>query len=289
MFTSRPSHARVAQRALLVSALAVASAVALSACAEGSGTPTSNAASTLTVGLSANPDTLDPGATGLASSLNVTSQIFDTLIYRFPGSSDWEAGLASSYSVNSDATAYTFTLKKGVAFQDGTPFTADAVKATFDHVVAPATHSLIGASALGPYKDTVVVDKYTARVEFKSSYPSFNEIASESTLGIDSPTALKKWGADYGTHPVGTGPFKLASFVKNSSIGLKRNPKYTWGPKTLGSKPASLSSLTFKVLTDPSTQDNALTTGEIQVASNLTSQDAIAAQKKGFSVIGGAA
>jgi peptide/nickel transport system substrate-binding protein len=259
--------------------------VLLAGCSEGGGADTSGAdVSSLTVGLSQNPETLDPAATGLIGAVKVDAQIFDTLIYRFQGSSQWTPGLATDLAINADATEYTFTLRKDVTFHDGTPFNAAAVKATFDHVVDPATHSLSAVSALGPYTETQVVDDYTAKVVFSAPNPSFATQAAEPVLGISSPTALQEYGADYGQHPVGTGPFVFTSFTSDSEVKLTRNDDYTWGPAEYGAGPAKIKDLTFRILSDPSAQTNALTTGEIRLADGMSTQDISTAESSGKKV-----
>ncbi|PZE23563.1 ABC transporter substrate-binding protein [Curtobacterium sp. MCBD17_028] len=283
--SSHPSKRRGARIASMgVAALGVG---ALLAGWTAGGTAVANASTSsktpkaLTVALSQNPDTLDPGQTGLVGSVKVDAQIFDPLIWRFSGSKKYEPGLATSYTANADATEYTFHLRHGVTFQDGTRFDANAVKATFDHIADPATKSASAVTSLGPYKGTTVVDPYTVKVDFTSSYPAFNTLVASEQFGIDSPTALKKYGADYGQHPVGTGPFTFQSFTSGSSVKLTRNAKYDWGPKRFGSGAAKLSSLTFRILTSPTSQNNALKTGEVQVADGLDPQDVASAKKAG--------
>lgn len=280
------------RRAITLSAVALVavSALMLSGCSSSTSSTSSTGKNvkTLNIGLVQNPDTLDPGKTGLVGAIKIDAQIFDTLIYRLPGTNKYEAGLATSFSANADSTEYTFHLRKGVSFQDGTPFTAAAVKATFDHIKDPATASLTAAPYLGPYKETQVIDDYTAKVVFSSSYPAFSTLAAQTTLGISSPLALKKWGSEYGNHPVGTGPYKLVSWQSGNSATLERNPNYTWGPKSFGKGPAKVKTLKFKVLTDQSAQANALNTGELSVADGLTTQDLTSAKKSGKGVIASA-
>jgi peptide/nickel transport system substrate-binding protein len=275
---------------LLAVALAAVALTTLAACSQGSSSSTDGGPITsLTVGLSQNPDTLDPGATGLVSSFKVDAQIFDTLVYRFSDSPDWKPVLATDMTVNGDATVYTFTLRKDVTFQDGTPFTAAAVKATFDHIVDPATKSLSAIGILGPYAETKIVDDYTAEVVFSASNPAFFNVVSNGVFGISSPAALEKYGAGYGQHPVGTGPFSFESFTSDSDVKLVRNNDYKWGPAAYGTGPSALESLTFRILTDQTAQSNALSTGEIGVADNLTPQDAEAAVSSGKKLSGAGA
>jgi peptide/nickel transport system substrate-binding protein len=280
---SSPSR-RSARAAALLAVTAVLPAL-LAGCSEGGGGGgSSDDVSSLTVGLSQNPETLDPGATGLIGAVKVDAQIFDTLIYRFQGSEDFTPGLATDMTVNADATEYTFTLRDDVTFHDGTPFDANAVKATFDHIKDPATRSLSALSGLGPYTETQVVDPTTVKVLFSAPYPAFATQVAEPTLGISSPAALQKYGADYGQHPVGTGPFVFQSFTSDSEVQLTRNDDYAWGPAEYGEGPPAIEKLTFRILSDPSAQTNALTTGEIRLADGMSTQDISNAESSGKEV-----
>src|SRR5258705_12957421 len=97
----------------------------------------------LTMGIAATLDTLDPGATGLALTLLISLAMFDPLVWWLPApsgtGSQFVPGLAESYTVSADASVYTFKLRKDVTFHDGTKFDATAAKATYDHVGEPPT------------------------------------------------------------------------------------------------------------------------------------------------------
>lgn len=235
----------------------------------------------LTVGVFQNPDSLDPGVTGLVTSTQIFFTLFDPLMWKFPGDNHVYPGLAESYQASADGKTYTFHLRKDVTFHDGTPFTAEAVKATFDHIVDPSTKSRTAIGELGPYKETRVLDKYTAQVVFSKPNAAFANEMTSADLGISSPTALKKYGADYGNHPVGTGPFEFKQFANGQKVVVTQNTNYHWGPTPLGQGPAALKQITFRVLSDASTQSNALSTGEIDVAENLNPADAVSAVKSG--------
>jgi peptide/nickel transport system substrate-binding protein len=245
------------------------------------GTTGGGGAKSLSVGVFQNPDSLDPGQTGLITVSQVLGAIFDTLMWKFPGDPTYYPGLAESYTVSADARTYTFKLRKGVKFHDGTPFNAAAVKASFDHIVDPKTKSLSAIGALGPYQETKVVDDYTAQVVFSAANAAFVNEMTQPTMAISSPAALKKYGTGYDTHPVGTGPFKFKQFINNDRVVVVRNPDYNWGPKPLGSGPAHLGQITFRILPDPSSQANALTTNEIQIAQNLNPGDVTSAVQSG--------
>jgi peptide/nickel transport system substrate-binding protein len=255
---------------------------ALAGCSTGSASPASTTTKTLAAGVFQNPDSLDPGATGLVSVAQMLSTMFDTLMWKFPNDPTYYPGLAQSYTVSADAKTYTFKLRRGIKFHDGTPFNADAVKATFDHIVNPATKSLSAIGALGPYVETRVLDPYTAQVVFSAPNAAFVNEMTQVTLAISSPAALQKYGKGYDTHPVGTGPFKFQQFVNNEKVVVARNPDYAWGPAPLGGgKPALLEQITFRILPDPSSQADALTTNEIQIAQNLNPGDVTSAVSSG--------
>ena len=246
----------------------------LEACAGGSSTTTTgNTNATVTMAVFQEPDTLDPSASGLITVGAISHCIFDTLIWDLPGhgNNPFYPGLAASWDVSPDATSYTFKLRKDVKFHDGTPFNAQAVKFTFDHIVDPNTKSKSAAGSLGPYQETQVVDDYTAKVVFKSANAAFmNEAAG---FGMVSPTAVQKFGADFGHNPVGTGPFKFKEYIVGQHVTVERNPDYNWGPTPLRTGPPQVKTVVFRILADPGTRFNALKTGEIQLAPNINPQD----------------
>ena len=287
------SQSLVSRRQIFGFGAGVAAALGLAACGTSSGAGTGSASSggaavsggTLTMGIASTPDTLDPGATGLALTLLISMAMFDPLVWWLPdgsGGSKFVPGLAESYTVSPDASVYTFKLKKGVTFHDGTKFDAHAVKATYDHVVDPATKSKSGLGALGPYKETKVLDDYTAQIVFSEPNASFLHQQAAGNFGIASPAALAKYGATgFGNHPVGTGPFMFSSYAPGSQLTLTKNPAYTWGPDALSTKPPLLDKLIFRIVTDDSGRYNALQSGQLQIAMNLPPNDISTAQKSG--------
>lgn len=277
----------VSRRQVLGMGAGIAAGLGLTACGTGtSATTTSSAAKaggTLTVGIASTPDTLDPGATGLALTLLISMAMFDPLVWWLPdgsGGSMFVPGLAESYTVSPDASVYTFKLRKDVTFHDGTKFDATAVKATYDHIVDPATQSKSGLGALGPYKETKIIDPYTVQIIFTAPNAGFMHQQAAGNFGISSPTALAKYGpTGFGSHPVGTGPFKFVNYSPGSQLTLTRNAAYTWGPAALSTKPPLLDGLIFRIVTDDSGRYNALQSGELQIAMNLPPNDIAVAQK----------
>ena len=281
---------QISRRRLLGLGGGLAAGIGLAPMLTACGDSTSSAATpagggTLTMGINATPDTLDPGATGLALTLLISFALFDPLVYWLPdgkGGSAFHPGLAESWTISPDASVYTFKLRKGVTFHDGTTFDAKAVKATYDHVVDPKTKSKSGLGALGPYKETRILDDYTVQIVFTAPNASFLHQQAAGNFGISSPTALAKYGpTSFGNNPVGTGPFTFQSYQAGSQLTLLKNPKYTWGPKALGEGPAKLDKLIFRIVTDDSGRYNALQSGQLQIAMNLPPNNISAAQKSG--------
>jgi peptide/nickel transport system substrate-binding protein len=281
----------VSRRQIFGIGAGVAAGIGLAACgsSSGGGAPAASgparSGGTLTMGIASPPDTLDPGATGLALTLLMSMAMFDPLVWWLPSGangSKFVPGLAESYTVSPDASVYTFKLRKGVTFHDGTKFDATAVKATYDHIVDPATKSKSGLGALGPYKETKILDPYTVQIVFTEPNAGFMHQQAAGNFGIASPTALAKYGpTGFGNNPVGTGPFKFVSYAPGSQLTLAKNPAYTWGPAALSAKPALLDKLIFRIVTDDSGRYNALQSGQLQIAMNLPPNDISAAQQSG--------
>jgi peptide/nickel transport system substrate-binding protein len=283
----------VSRRRMLGMSATVAAGLGLSPLLAACGTSSSSGGSsspgqaggTLTMGINGPPDTLDPGATGLALTLLLSMAMFDPLVWWLPtadGGNQFSPGLAESYTVSPDASVYTFKLRKDVTFHDGTKFDATAVKATYDHVVDPATKSKSGLGALGPYKETKILDPYTVEIRFTGPNASFLHQQAAGNFGIASPAALKKYGpTGFGNHPVGTGPFKFVSYATGDALNLVKNPAYKWGPAVLGTGPAKLDKLVFRIVTDDSGRYNALQSGQLQIAMNLPPNDIAAAKQSG--------
>lgn len=234
----------------------------------------STAAKQLNVALYAEPANLDLTVETDRPSKMVSRTIYDTLFYSIPGlaGSKILPGLAEGYEVNSSATVYTLTMRRGVVFHDGTPFDASAVKEYFDRAANPsrAPKASEFRAYLGPYKSSRLKSPYELVVEFSQPNAAFIHNATLEVFGIPSPTAVAKYGSSFGLHPVGTGPFIFDSYTPNKSVVLKRNPRYKWGPPVGGLEgPAKVDGFTWQIITAVTTQQAALESGEIQVAQNL--------------------
>jgi peptide/nickel transport system substrate-binding protein len=228
-------------------------------------------------------DSFDPQVTNGTANGSAYFLILDPLIWKT--ARGFRPGLAESWEVSPDATEYTFRLRKGVTFHDGAPFNARAVKVNFDRIVDPRTRSRIALGFMGSYRESVVVDDHTVRVRFSRSYAPFLDGVSQPFLGMISPTALERWGAEIGAHLVGTGPFMLQEYTAGKQVVVTRNPKYNWAPDLFDRKgPASLRTITLSMVVEDATRVAAFERGEMHAIERVPSADIARLKGKGVNV-----
>ena len=250
-----------------------------------SATAQNTAADSTTLTYAINGGTLSGGKMDIHSSaFQATALVmrnsFDSLVYQKADGS-FVPWLATSWQISDDGLQYTFDLRDDVTFHDGEPFNAEAVKANFEHVVAPETASADAASLIGYaetggfYAGTEVVDEYTVRVDFSQPYAPFLQAVSTAKLGFYSPAALRENAAQLPAGgpgiSVGTGPYVLSEYTPDQSIVFTANENYNWAPdgSTHRGAPA-IDTLEFRILPESSVRTGALTSGEAQIASDIT-------------------
>jgi peptide/nickel transport system substrate-binding protein len=228
----------------------------------------------LVYGLTLAPSGIDPHVNA-SSELGIPlTSVYDTLVWQ-DLNGEFVPGLAKSWEISDDGLTYTFHLRDDVIFHDGTPFNAQAVKFNLDRIADPATKSQKAVLMLGPYQSTEIVDDYTVKVHFKEPYAPFLDSASQVYLGMASPTAVEKWGADYQLHQVGTGPFILKEYTPKDHLTLVRNPDYNWAPTIFNHQgPAHLEEIEFRFFVEPATRALALEGGEAAVMGEIPPHDA---------------
>lgn len=224
------------------------------------------------------PDTLDPHATISSWAANQMTMIYDTLVWRGPNQ-DLYPGLAESWEVSDDGKTYTFHLRDGVTFHDGTTFDAAAVKYNFDRMESGTAARVMGNAAvndlIGPYESAEVIDDLTVALHFSEPYPSFLDAVSSHFMCIVSPAAVEKWGDEFGKHPVGTGAFIFVEWEPDH-LTLARNPDYNWAPPFMEHQgPAYVDQVIHRFVEEAGTRAAMLESGEAQVLSRPSVDDAM--------------
>lgn len=242
----------------------------------------------LTIALETDPINLNPSANGAGNSTwYVTRQLVDSLVYMNPDTTELEPWLAESWEVNANATEFTFHLRSDVTFSDGSPLTANDVKATFDDIVAAGASSYASPFLTG-YQSTNVVDEHTAQVVFSSSNSAFLPMTASVGLGIVAPSTLAvpfEQRSD-GTAVVGTGPFTLESYTNNVSTKLAKRADYAWAPAALGNAGAAyLDSVNFQVVPEASNRTGNLASGQVDVSGGIQPIDIATLESQGLQVV----
>jgi peptide/nickel transport system substrate-binding protein len=248
--SSSPAASPAASESPAASPAETAAASPAASPATGTTGQSGNTAEFLVYGNPGEPDLLDSMDTTSGQALVVTDQIQETLVGRAGATVDVEPLLAEKWTANGDSTEWTFNLRQGVKFHDGTDFNADAVvfnlqrmsDPNFEHgyrdqgktyqVFSDIFGGFVGSETT-VWKGVEKVDDATVKITLARPFPLLPQVLSSSYFGISSPEAVRKDGAKYGTPDgtaVGTGPFKLESWSPGQNLILVRNDDY-WGEK----------------------------------------------------------
>jgi peptide/nickel transport system substrate-binding protein len=221
-------------------------------------------AGTLVVGLVAEPVNLDPAQVTDLNSNRVGRRIVETLVTFPEEKTEVVPGLAESWTISKDGLQYTFKLHKGIIFHDGTPLNAAAVKFSIERQINE-NHP---AYKLGKYPfanyffgNVKAVEALSDdRVAFLLKEPraSFLAVLTAGAASIVSPTAVMKYGPDYPTKPVGTGPFKFVSWDRGQRVVLEKNPTY-W------KHPVKLERVVFRPIVEDQARLTELLTGQLDL------------------------
>ena len=217
---------------------------------------------TWTCAIGQEPDTLDPQKTGAAVAAAIFNLVGAPLLAK-----DFQSrivpGLAESWTVSSDGLQWTFRLKPGAVFHDGTPVTAQAVKGSIDRALAPETKSPVAKSQLGPVAAAEAVDARTLRITLKEPFAPFMANLTDSRLSPISVKAAETAGAAFGRAPVSAGPYTVKEWVSGHHITLVRNPAFAWGPAHMHKGPAYIQQVTYRIIPDSATQVAAFEGNEV--------------------------
>jgi peptide/nickel transport system substrate-binding protein len=269
--SSRPAHLRGTRGLILVAATLVGLAIA-------AGTPPTWAQApkpggVLKVALHLEPTTLDPQGAIHATGVQINKVVFESLV-QFDAAGVPKPLLAASWETSPDGKTWTFKLRDGVKFHDGTPFDAQAVKFTVDRIVDGSAGGSSSLAFLGPIERAEVADRLTIRLVFKKPYPALLDGLETGYLAIVSPTAVKKHGKEFGQHPVGTGPYTFESWTRGQQVVLKKNPAYSWAPAHMKHQgPGYVDEIVYRFVPEHQTRLATLEKGEVDVIGRAPGPD----------------
>lgn len=238
-----------------------------------------NTNKTLVFGRGGDSTSLDPSRTTEGEAFKVTKNIYETLLNFGEQDTSIQPGLATEWEPSEDGLTYTFKLREGVKFHDGTDFNAEAVVKNFerwangDSDTFPYYNSMFGGfkGDEGHIIESVTADgDYTVVFKLKRAQAPFLKNIAMDMFAIASPTAFEKGDDQFERNPVGTGPFKFVEWRPNETITIEKFEDY-WQeglPK--------LDKVIFRSIPDNSTRLNELMSGGVDLADGINPSDGVA-------------
>ncbi|MBL4647174.1 MAG: ABC transporter substrate-binding protein [Rhizobiales bacterium] len=215
---------------------------------------------TLTVTLFKDLRTINPMMGIFGNEWRCTVNLYNNLT-RLTASGGIEGDLAESFEGSDEARTWTFTLRQGVKFHDGSELTSADVVATFEKMLDPET-SAPYKRELGPVASLKALSDYVVEFKLGSSFADFPKALAGATARIVSQAGIADFDS-LGTMAHGTGPFRLVEFVANERIVMERNPNY------FRSGLPHLDKVVMRILPDNTAQQAALQNQEVDVIADV--------------------
>ncbi|MEF2550475.1 ABC transporter substrate-binding protein [Aurantimonas sp. A2-1-M11] len=224
-------------------------------------------ADTLIVGQVAEPKSLDPQAVTATNDFRILTNVFDGLVRFKSGTLEVEPALATDWTISDDKIAYTFNLRPGVTFHDGTAFDAQAVKFTFDRMLDPdhpqhETGPFPLAFFFSAVETVEIVDQMTVTFRLKEPFAPFLSNLAYPTGLIVSPAAVADVAKAFGSAPVGTGAFRFSEWKAETEVVLVRNEDYWDGP-------APMETVVFRPIPEASARTSQMLSGGIDIMAEV--------------------
>jgi len=242
---------------------------------------------TLRFAVSSDQGCVDPQQVASNDTIYSLRQVVDSLTDQDPATGELRPWLATSWESNADATAYTFTLREGVTFSDGTPLDAEAVKANFDAVPRLGPRGTLPKGYLAGYAGTTVESPTRFTVSFDRPNVQFLQGTSTHSLGILSPATVAKSDDERCASVIGSGPFVIESYTRDESIVLAKRPGYAWGSQLWQSQgEAHLDRVEFRIVPESGVRVGSLQSGEVDAIGNIAKQDEALLAAAGVQLLG---
>ncbi len=226
----------------------------------------------LTMGLSAEPDQLDPTTSSSLYTRYVMNAICEKL-YDIDAAGDIVPQLATRLpSLSDGGHRVTIPLRTGIEFADGTPFDAAAVRTTLERHLNK--NDSARAAEMGPITDISTPDDNTVVLQYKTPFAPITASLADRAGMIMSPQALDELGEDFGNAPVCVGPFRFVDRVPATSITVEKDPRYYDADRVM------LDSITYRIITDANIRAANLLSGDVQVVDTVSPQDVEVLQRQ---------
>ncbi|EOD3491029.1 TIGR04028 family ABC transporter substrate-binding protein [Cronobacter malonaticus] len=232
--------------------------------------------------------TLYPPAGGFYPNGGILNQITDKLTWQNPKTLEIEPWIAQSWSSNADKTEYTFKIRPGVTFSDGTPLDANAVAKNFDtYGLGNKAQRLPVSEVINNYQRSEVVDPLTVKFYFSKPSPGFLQGTSAIGSGLVSLSTLARNLDELGDarHIIGSGPFVVQSETLGREVNLTARKDYQWGPQNSAQQgPANLDGIKIVVTPEDSVRIGALLAGQADAIRQVQAYDEKQAADQQFPV-----
>ncbi|KNC05881.1 ABC transporter substrate-binding protein [Pantoea sp. RIT-PI-b] len=231
---------------------------------------------------------LYPPAGGFYPNGGILNQITDKLTWQNPKTLQVEPWIAESWSSNADKTEYTFKIRPGVTFSDGTPLDANAVAKNFDtYGLGNKAQRLPVSEVINNYDRSEVIDPQTVKFYFKKPSPGFLQGTATIGSGLVSLSTLQRSFDQLGDarHIIGSGPFVVSDEKLGREVDLTARKDYQWGPKNSAQQgPANLDGIKFIVTPEDSVRIGALLAGQADFIRQVQAYDEKQAQQQNFPI-----
>ncbi|RZV02428.1 UNVERIFIED_ORG: peptide/nickel transport system substrate-binding protein [Serratia quinivorans] len=231
---------------------------------------------------------LYPPSGGFYPNGGILNQITDKLTYQNPKTLEIEPWIAESWSSNADKTEYTFKLRPGVTFSDGTPLDANAVAKNFDTFgLGNKEKRLPVSEVINNYDHSEVIDPLTVKFYFKHSSPGFLQGTATIGSGLVSLGTLNRNYDELGDarHIIGSGPFVVSGETLGREVDLSVRKDYQWGPTKLAQQGrANLDGIKVIVTGEDSVRIGALQAGQADFIRQIQAYDEKQTQDQGFTI-----
>ena len=231
---------------------------------------------------------LYPPAGGFYPNGGILNQITDKLTWQNPETLAIEPWIAESWTSNDDKTEYTFKLRPGVTFSDGTPLDANAVAKNFDtYGLGNKALRLPVSEVINNYDRSEVIDPLTVKFYFKKPSPGFLQGTATIGSGLVSLSTLARSFEALGDarHIIGSGPFTVKDEKPGRELTLVARKDYQWGPKNLAQQgPANLDGITYIVTPEDGVRIGALLAGQAGFIRQVQAYDEKQATDQGFNI-----